>query len=107
VARAIVDGCLKELDRVFQYAGPSLKISDVYRAFNTKGYTYPALIGAVRDEIAKLAQPSTRYAAPKSARYNAAGSPGKGKNFNFKVQRKDSKAPNGWSAIAQIHVLWQ
>jgi hypothetical protein len=107
LAKGIVDGCLRVLDRSFRFAGPSLPISDVYAKFDTKAFTFPQLIGAVRDEIDKLPQPSTRFAVPKSARYNAAGSPGKGKNFNFKVQRKDSSAPNGWSAVAQVHVLWQ
>ncbi len=74
--------------------------------FSPGEFTFPGLIGAVRDEIAKLPAPSTKFAVPKSARYNAAGSPGKGKNFNFKVQRKDSSKPNGWSAVAQIHVIW-
>ena len=106
LAKAIVDGCVKELERVFSFTGPSLNISTIYSHFNPGEFTFPGLIGAVRDEIAKLPAPSTKFAVPKSARYNAAGSPGKGKNFNFKVQRKDSSKPNGWSAVAQIHVIW-
>lgn len=108
LAKAIVDGCVAEMKRVFSYTGPSLRISTVYPQFSENEFTYPALIGAIREEIVKLRTPSEEgFGVPKSARYNAAGSPGKGRNFNFKVQRKDSSVPNGWSAVAQIHVLWQ
>jgi hypothetical protein len=106
LAKAIVDACIREMDRVFSFTGPSLNISTVYSSFQSAEFTFPQLIGAIRDEIAKLPSPSTRFAVPTSARYAAAGSPGKGRNFNFKVQKKDSSKPNGWSAVAQIHVIW-
>ena len=108
LAKGIVDACIREMKRVFSYTGPSLAIKTVYPQFSTTEFTYPALIGAIRDEIVKLRIPSEEgFPVGKSARYNAASSAGKGQNFNFKVQRKDSSAPNGWSAAAQIHVLWQ
>jgi hypothetical protein len=106
LAKAIVDGCVREMQRVFSFTGPSLSISTVYPQFTAGEFTYSRLIGAIRDEIEKLPSPSTKFGVPVSARYNAASSPGKGKNFNFKVQCKNSKAPNGWSAVAQIHVIW-
>jgi hypothetical protein len=108
LAKAIVDACINELKRVFSFTGPSLNISSIYSGFKKDEFTYPQLIGAIRDEIVKLRSPSQEgFPVSSSARYNAASSAGKGKNFNFKVQRKDSSKPNGWSAVAQIHVLWQ
>jgi len=100
VAKAIVDGCVREMERVFSFTGPSLYIKDVYPQFDTKEFTFGQLIGAVRDELGKLPAPG------KNQRYNAATSPGKGNNFNVKVQKPDKTKPNGWSAVAQIHVIW-
>ncbi|MBI1358082.1 MAG: hypothetical protein GC160_27425 [Acidobacteria bacterium] len=108
LAAAIVDGCIDELHRVYQFAGPSLRISDVYADFNSKEFTYPALIGAIRTEIQKLRTPSQcGFNTKTSARFWAESSAGKANNFNFKVQVPDKSKPNGWSAQAQIHVLWQ
>jgi hypothetical protein len=108
---AIVDAAIRTLQTAgnFRFAGPSLRIADVYQDFpDKKGlFTYPALIGAVRDAIALRGNPSTLFAVKKSARYWAESSPGKGSNFNFKVQVPDTSKPNGYSAVAQIHVLWQ
>ena len=108
LANAIVNACINELKRVFSYTGPSLNISSVYSGFKKDEFSYPQLIGAIRDEIVKLRSPSQEgFPVASSARYNAASSAGKAKNFNFKVQRVDKSKPNGWSAVAQIHVLWQ
>lgn len=106
LAAAIVQEALNAFDRSFKYAGPSLSISDVYARFDPKEFTYPTLIARVRTVLTQLPSPHTRYPVASSARYNAATSAGKGKNFNIKVQRKDSQAPNGYSAVAQVHVLW-
>jgi hypothetical protein len=106
LAAAIVQEALKTFDRTFQYTGPSLPISDVYARFDPQEFTYPTLIARVREVLTALPSPSSRFPVAHSARYNAATSPGKGKNFNIKVQRKDSLAPNGYSAVAQVHVLW-
>lgn len=108
LAKAIVERCLQEMKRVFSFTGPPVRISDVYQDFDKNEFTCAALIGAVRDEIHKLKIPSEHgFAAKKSARFWAESSAGKGKNFNFKVQEPDSSKPNGWSAVAQIHVLWE
>lgn len=108
LAKAIVDGCLNEMRRVYSYTGPSLRISDVYSRFDPKEFTYPGLIADIRTEIQNLSIPSQcGMAAKTSARFWAESSAGKGKNFNFKVQEPDSGKPNGWSAKAQVHVLWQ
>lgn len=108
LAAAIIQEALEKFTRTFSFAGPSLIISEVYPMFNKDGFTYPKLITEIRNELAKRPSPYTKFgAAPKTARYAAASGPGKGKNFNIKVQRKDPSAPQGWSAIAQIHVLWQ
>lgn len=100
LAKAIVDRCVDELQRVCKFAGPSLDISDVYSRFSSKDFDPRRLLGAVRAEAQKLPQRSPM-------RYWADGGPGKGKNFNFKLQKVDKSKPNGWSAIGQIHVLWQ
>lgn len=107
LAAAIVQQAMVIFDRCFQYAGPSLPISDVYARFDPNEFTYPQLIGAVRDALLDLPSPVVSFGVPHTARYAAAGSPGKGRNFNIKVQRKDSSRPNGYSALAQVHVLWQ
>jgi hypothetical protein len=100
LAKAIVDRCVDELARVCTFAGPSLDISAVYSRFSSKDFDPRRLLGAVRAEAQKLPQPG-RF------RYWADGGPGKGKNFNFKLQKTDDSKPNGWSAMGQIHVLWQ
>jgi len=108
LAKVIVDGCIREMKRVFTYTGPSMEISSVYPRFKKDEFTYPQLIGAIRDEIVKLQTPSQEgFPVPNSARYEAKSSAGKGQNFNFKVQRRDSSKPGGYSAVAQIHVLWE
>lgn len=108
LAAAIVQESLVIFGRTFTFAGPSLDISSVYARFDKTEFTAGALLNAVNDVLYALPSPYTRFgAAPKSARYRAAGGAGKGKNFNVKVQRKDQTAPGGYSAIAQVHVLWQ
>jgi hypothetical protein len=108
---AIVDAAIRKLQipSNFKFAGPSLRISDVYEDFAAKkgSFTYPALIGAVRAAIGQRGNPSALFPVKNSARYWAESSPGKGSNFNFKVQVPDKDKPNGWSAAAQIHVLWE
>lgn len=107
LASAIVDAAIDAMKRTFDYKGPSLRISDVYSDFDKNEFTYPNLIRAVRAEITARPIPAKQFGVPASARYWAETSAGKGKNFNFKVQKKDTSKPNGWSAAAQIHVLWE
>jgi hypothetical protein len=107
LAAAIVDRCIAEMKRVLRFTGPSVRISDVYSGFNKNEFTYPALIGAIRDELQNIASPGVIFPVGRKARFWAESSAGKGKNFNFKIQRPDKLKPNGWSAVAQIHVLWE
>jgi hypothetical protein len=100
LAAAIVDGCLKEMKRVYSYTGPSLNISECYPQFDKHEFTLRMVLKAIREECMKLPQSA-------SARYWADGGAGKGNNFNFKHQKKDTSKPNEWSAAAQIHVIWQ
>jgi hypothetical protein len=108
LATAIVDRCIEIFHRTFSFTGPSLDISDVYPQFDKNEFTYPALIGSIRDALNNVRGPSVEgFPVPRSARYWAESSAGKAKNFNFKVQKVDKLKPNGWSAVAQVHVLWQ
>ena len=104
---AIVQQALVKFGHSFRFDGPSLNISEVYQHFDPKAYTYPKLIAKVRDALAALQPPNSRFGVSSKAIYSAASSPGKGKNFNIKVQEPDKSKPNGYSAAAQIHVLWQ
>lgn len=107
-ATMVFDACLTELKRVYSFTGPSLRFSDVDERYKSLNMKYPTFISALRQEIAKRGQPTTYLGqATKGSRFWAESSPGKGKNFNFKVQYPDKKKPNGWSASAQIHVLWE
>ena len=106
LAEAIAQESIKIFDRTFAFAGPSLNISDVYERFDPKEFVSSRLIGAVRVALMRWPTPRSR-GLPASARYAAATSAGKGKNFNVKVQCKNPSVPNGYSAVAQVHVIWQ
>jgi len=102
--KLIFDDCITAMERSFCYAGPSLRLSEVDGRFTTNSFTYPRLIGALRDEIVRRGKPSLFFGVKDSARFAAASSPGKGRNFNFKVQEQSK---GQWGAVAQIHVLWE
>lgn len=104
---AIVQAALVKFGYSFRFAGPSLDINEVYQHFQPNDFTYPALIAKVRDALAALPSPNSRFGVSSKAIYSAASSPGKGRNLNIKVQEPDKSKPNGYSAVAQIHVIWQ
>ncbi len=106
LGEAIAQESIKIFDRTFKFAGPSLSIGDVYERFDTKEFDRDRLISAVRRALMNRPSPRGR-GLPASARYAAATRRGKGNNFNVKVQCKDPSVPNGYSAVAQVHVIWE
>ena len=86
-----------------QFAGPGLRISDVYDRFETDAFTYPQLIHAVRQEIMRRPTPfALGLTSAKKAYFEAVSGPGKGRNFNFKVKRSAEDR-----ALGQVHVTWE
>lgn len=105
LARRIADRAISEFNRVFSWTGPTLRVSELGNPSEIAALDQHAVRMALRNRLRTVDVaaeiPGQGLSSTRHAIWSTTGQElGKGDNFNIRV------GPNGGTAMAQIHVVW-